>query len=503
MRRRVAGDVQIAEDGAPAVLGGRRRRRRRVHRRVEREVHRVRGSTIVDPRLRRRVGGADDWRCSAAGRSTAPSSGPRLAERPDEPEPLVEGHALGERRVDCRSASGRSRRSTRAVARRCRRPSTWRGCCPSRPAPCSSAPIRWAPRTRRSGSATRTRVRPRSGTPRGPAGWRCTSRRPRTRGARCRTASGAACESQRLVSLAGAPAIAGCLGRRRRRPPPPPPCRRPRRCGRGRRRAGPATYSVGGRPMRVIRHSSVSAPPVETAMSGMLSFVSPAAHGAWATRATCPPAALSWQAVTSILNCLRHLPTWMTSGTFEPTGAFVERERPVHRRRRARRPRRSWKSAAQLHASAPVGTPLGKGAARAAHGRHVDGDVVERVVARRVVDLARDGRRPAAGARDVALEARRTRGPAAREPPLDPPLPPKDPLLPPLPPKDPLLPPLPPPPLPPPLLPKPLPPLPPPQPAVVPRGNSTRAPNSAVTRADQRARANMEILRAAWDAGAS
>src|SRR5580700_5502538 len=80
--------------------------------------------------------------------------------------------------------------------------------------------------------------------------------------------------------------------------------------------------------------------------------------------------------------------------------------------------------------------------------------------------------------------------PPPDEPPLDPPLPPKDPLLPPLPPKEPLLPPLPPPPLPPPLLPKPLPPLPPPHPAVVPRGNRSRAPNSAVTRADQRTRAD-------------
>ena len=38
----------------------------------------------------------------------------------------------------------------------------------------------------------------------------------------------------------------------------------------------PATYSDASKPIRSIKHSSVSALPVETAISGMLSFVSPA-----------------------------------------------------------------------------------------------------------------------------------------------------------------------------------------------------------------------------------
>ena len=77
-------------------------------------------------------------------------------------------------------------------------------------------------------------------------------------------------------------------------------------------------YSAGSRPMRVSRHSSVSDPPVEMAMSGM----SPSVwffgklndlFGCW----------LSWHIVTvGIVICLRHLPTWMTSGMFVPSGAF-------------------------------------------------------------------------------------------------------------------------------------------------------------------------------------
>ena len=59
--------------------------------------------------------------------------------------------------------------------------------------------------------------------------------------------------------------------------------------------------------MRSIRHSSVSAPPVETAMSGMLSFVSPAGivPGKESDLSAC---ALAVHAFTSMFTWRRHLP---------------------------------------------------------------------------------------------------------------------------------------------------------------------------------------------------
>ena len=81
-----------------------------------------------------------------------------------------------------------------------------------------------------------------------------------------------ACESQRFVSLAGAPAIRRLSGLPAPPPPPPPPVSPPEKTCTWPAAPAPATYSLAGRPMRSIRHSSVSAEPVETAMSGMLSF---------------------------------------------------------------------------------------------------------------------------------------------------------------------------------------------------------------------------------------
>src|ERR1019366_6302395 len=121
----------------------------------------------------------------------------------------------------------------------------------------------------------------------------------------------------------------------------------------------PATYSVVGKPMRLIRHSSVSALPVETAMSGMLSFA-PAPFsvpGKDSDLSVCGASAHDVFDVSTVM-ARRHLPTWRTSGTAVPTGALsslnvpstlvvVATHAPL------------LKSAPQLHASAPVGTPFG------------------------------------------------------------------------------------------------------------------------------------------------
>ena len=156
--------------------------------------------------------------------------------------------------------------------------------------------------------------------------------------------------------------------------------------------------------MRIIRHSSVSASPVETAMSGMLSSVSPAATvlGSESDLSGC---ALAWHAVhVDVQLSARHLPTWMTSGTFVPDRHVGQREGPVDGRRRAH-DAPLLKSAPHEQASAPVGTPVGSGCSGAR--RDVDRDVVERVLSGGVVDLARDrGRAPARTVRSLRGRAR-------------------------------------------------------------------------------------------------
>ncbi len=58
--------------------------------------------------------------------------------------------------------------------------------------------------------------------------------------------------------------------------------------------------------MRNIKHSSVSAPPVETAMSGMLSSGLVTVPGSFSDLSGC---ALDWHADTLIVSERRHLPT--------------------------------------------------------------------------------------------------------------------------------------------------------------------------------------------------
>jgi hypothetical protein len=81
----------------------------------------------------------------------------------------------------------------------------------------------------------------------------------------------------------------------------------------------PPVYSALSTPMRESKHSSVSAPPVDTAMFGMSpslwffgSFTVLSGSAVSAHCATCG---------TTI--CFRHLPTCTTSGMFEPSGAFL------------------------------------------------------------------------------------------------------------------------------------------------------------------------------------
>src|SRR5579862_7948401 len=120
----------------------------------------------------------------------------------------------------------------------------------------------------------------------------------------------------------------------------------------------PATYSAGGTPMRVIRHSSVSAPPVETAMSGMLSY-GPAPAIVPGSRKDLSGWGFGSQGFVLIGIARRHLPTCRTSVT-SPTGTFRNVNVPSTLVAVAVRAP-ALKRAGHEHASAPVGTPLGKG----------------------------------------------------------------------------------------------------------------------------------------------
>src|SRR5579859_4466491 len=116
------------------------------------------------------------------------------------------------------------------------------------------------------------------------------------------------------VGLAGAPGIGGLSAR----PPGPgsvggmPPLRSmlcpPENTCTCPVDPGPATYSDAGSPMRRIRHSSESAEPVETAMSGMLSSVSPGATVDGSV-SDLSGSAFAWHAVTGTCSERRHLPT--------------------------------------------------------------------------------------------------------------------------------------------------------------------------------------------------
>ena len=125
----------------------------------------------------------------------------------------------------------------------------------------------------------------------------------------------------------------------------------------------PLTYSLAGMPMRCIRHSSVSADPVDTAISGMLSFGPAPASVPGSESLPLGMATLPQEVVVTWIS-LRHLPTWMTRGTL-PTGTLVslkEPSTPVTVLTTAP----LWKSAPQLQAAEPVGTPCGNGCRAAA-----------------------------------------------------------------------------------------------------------------------------------------
>ena len=137
-----------------------------------------------------------------------------------------------------------------------------------------------------------------------------------------------------------------------------------------RARPRPDWYSAASTPMRLRRHSSVSAPPVEMAMFGM----SPSAVVLRQTAAMlvghagCPGTARR----SGATNCWRHLPICTTSGMFVPSGTFVERELAgrVGERRRDRIP------GSRASARVAGGARRKRAPARV---RNVDDDVVERI----------------------------------------------------------------------------------------------------------------------------
>ncbi len=88
--------------------------------------------------------------------------------------------------------------------------------------------------------------------------------------------------------------------------------------------AGPGPYSALSTPMRLSKHSSESAPPVEMAMFGMspsLWFLGRRKTAGAAIFAAAAAAGLSAHLFTvGSTYCLRHLPTCTTRGMFDPSG---------------------------------------------------------------------------------------------------------------------------------------------------------------------------------------
>jgi hypothetical protein len=124
-------------------------------------------------------------------------------------------------------------------------------------------------------------------------------------------------ESQRNFELSGALGIGVSSG------PPAVPARPgspPEKMCTWPRVDVPATNSELGSPIRVMRHSSVSECPVETAMSGRVSVVPAATVGLRAKDLS--GCGLSWHAFTLTFTAWRHLPTCRTSGTLAPTGTL-------------------------------------------------------------------------------------------------------------------------------------------------------------------------------------
>ena len=83
--------------------------------------------------------------------------------------------------------------------------------------------------------------------------------------------------------------------------------------------------SLGSMPILRSTHSKGSHPPVVTAICGM----SPSLCLAGNRITFGLDMGLSVQAFTwGMVSCLRHLPSWMTSGMFWPTGTFFSTKRP-------------------------------------------------------------------------------------------------------------------------------------------------------------------------------
>src|SRR5580692_484803 len=76
----------------------------------------------------------------------------------------------------------------------------------------------------------------------------------------------------------------------------------------------PAVYSAASTPMRSGKHSSESALPVDIAMSGR----SPSDEFAGRCRLLSGCGLSTHVSTLGIVNCIRHLPVWTTSGTFWP-----------------------------------------------------------------------------------------------------------------------------------------------------------------------------------------
>ena len=103
----------------------------------------------------------------------------------------------------------------------------------------------------------------------------------------------------------------------------------------------------------------MSALPVDTAMSGMLSVAAVAVVTVPGSASDLSACGLSLHAVTLMFTCLRHLPICRTSGTLDPTGTLGSEKLPSRTPVDVLVIAPLLKSAAHEQASAPVGTPFG------------------------------------------------------------------------------------------------------------------------------------------------
>src|SRR5580704_2171445 len=93
--------------------------------------------------------------------------------------------------------------------------------------------------------------------------------------------------------------------------------------------------SVSSMPILRITHSSASTTPVEKAMSGMSPLESPAGQLAfvslhWGMFVSVAATGVLWHAGTFVIvTWRRHLPSWITSGMFAPTGTLPSEKVPL------------------------------------------------------------------------------------------------------------------------------------------------------------------------------